>query len=153
MKKISTPYMASIKGMPYLVVFMMAVMLVLMLANRVYETRPSVLLFPCGMAVVCYHIAKSSAKDLADEVYDCGDSLLVRKSGEEERISLASIVNVNFNAQPSRITLTLDPPGRFGDRILFAPPPQVYWGQNPENEVAQDLVVRTSQARMAKLRR
>lgn len=147
MKKISTPYMTSIKGTPYLIVFMMAVMFVLMLVNRVYETKPSMFLLPIGMAIVGYYIAKMNARDLADEVYDCGDSLLVRMSGEEERISLASIVNVNFNTPPSRITLTLDPPGKFGGRILFTPPPQVYWGPNPDNPVALDLLLRVGQAR------
>ncbi|HMK20808.1 MAG TPA: hypothetical protein VK466_00650 [Terriglobales bacterium] len=150
MKKISTPYLSSIKGTPFLVVTFLAVTVGLMLVNRVYETNPLLLLLPCGMAVVGYYFGKRNAQDLADEVYDCGDSLLVRKSGEEDRIALANIVNLNFSAEPSRITLTLDPPRKFGDYVRFAPPPQVYWGPNPENPIAQDLVMRAGQARKSR---
>jgi len=147
MKKISTPYMDSMKLTPYMIVFLMAVIFILMVANRVYQTKPSMLLVPAAMAVAGYLAGKSNSEGLADEVYDCGDSLLVRKGREEERVPLANIANISFNAQPSRITLMLDPPGRFGDRILFAPPPQVYWGPNPESDVAQDLLLRVGQAR------
>jgi hypothetical protein len=149
MKRISSPYMSSIKVSPYLVPGLATIVFVIMLWSGAYRTSPLVLIVPPGMAVIAYVQARTSARNLADEVFDCGDSLLVRRKGEEERIPMASIINVNFNTPPSRIRLTLGTPGKFGQEIVFAPPPQVYFGPNPENEVARDLMVRASQARQS----
>jgi hypothetical protein len=147
MKRISTPYMFSVKAMPFAFVGLMVFILALMLLNGAYEKSPALLLMPCGMAFIGYHFAKMNSQGLVDAVYDCGDCILVRKRGDEEKIPLANIINVNFNAQPSRITLTLATPGKFGAQILFAPPPQVYVGPLPENGIAADLLVPASQAR------
>jgi len=147
MKRISTPYTFSIKALPFMFVGICAVVFALMLLRGAFQTKPTLLLWPCGMAVIGYCFAKLNSYGLVDEVYDCGDSILVRKNGLEDRISLSNIINVNFNAQPARITVRLSTPGRFGQQISFAPPPQVYVGPLPSNEIAEDLLVRASQAR------
>jgi hypothetical protein len=100
MKKISTPYMFSVKALPFALVGMMVFIFALMLLNGGYEKSPGLLLMPCGMAVIGYYFAKMNSQGLADEVYDCGDCILVRKRGDEEKIPLANIINVNFNARP-----------------------------------------------------
>jgi hypothetical protein len=64
------------------------------------------------------------ALNLVDEVFDLGDALLVRNGGQEERIALADIKNVNFfpYMSPPQVTLSLRRPSVFGenDRVLCA---------------------------------
>jgi len=121
----------------------------LMLTNGALEKNPVALLFPCGMAAFGYFAVRASQRNLVDEVYDCGDYLLVRNRGEEDTVPLSNIINVNFGVKPPRITLTLDPPGKFGAEVWFAPPPQVYFGFTPRNEIAADLLMRADKARTA----
>jgi hypothetical protein len=63
---------------------------------------------------------------LADEVYDGGDFLVVRRRGEEETVPLSNIVSVMWinrwkSIAPPRITLRLAHPGKFGSEIVFRP--------------------------------
>jgi hypothetical protein len=54
-----------------------------------------------------------------DEVFDEGDSLVVRNKGQEERISLSDISCVNYMSP--WVTLTLSKPSIFGAEIAFRP--------------------------------
>ena len=58
------------------------------------------------MAIIGYRFMKKMAFNLVDEVFDLGDALLVRNGGQEERIALADIKNVNFfpYMSPSQVT-------------------------------------------------
>lgn len=107
------------------------------------------LLMPCIMAAFGYFIFKKLLWELVDEVYDCGDSLLVRNRGEEETIALRDIMNVSVSSyvNPPRITLRVAVPSRFGTEISFSPP--VKFSLNPfaKNPVGEDLIVRVDQAR------
>jgi hypothetical protein len=88
--------------------------------------------------------------DLADEVHDCGDSLLIRKGSNEEHIPLSNIMNVSVstNMNPPRITLRLVKPGRLGSEISFSPPSRLSFNPFAKNPVAEDLMVRVDQARV-----
>ena len=61
--------------------------------------------------------------DLADEVVDAGDYLVVRKGRQEERVELSEIVSVNYVrfVNPARVTLRLARPGALGKEIAFIP--------------------------------
>jgi hypothetical protein len=85
------------------------------------EPEPMFYLVPAVMALFGFVLMKKLVWDLMDEVYDCGDSLLIRNRGEEERINLSNIINVNVssNTNPRRITLRLDKPSRLGNEIVF----------------------------------
>jgi hypothetical protein len=67
---------------------------------------------------------KRMAFNLVDEVFDLGDALLVRSGGQEERIALADIKNVNFfpYMSPPQVTLSLRRPSAFGDTVVFCAP-------------------------------
>jgi hypothetical protein len=57
-------------------------------------------------AVVLVPVSYAMTRNLVDEVFDDGDSLLVRFRGEEERIPFSNIDDVTaWNARPARITL------------------------------------------------
>ena len=149
MKKISTPYSFSLKIFPIFFFGFLALFFGLMLMNGAYEKNPQFLVIPAVMGVIGYIVMKTTLRDLADEVFDCGDFLLVRKRGEEDRVPLANIINVNFsmNARPARITLTLAKPSKFGPEISFALPPRVYLSPFPRSEIAEDLIARAQVAR------
>jgi hypothetical protein len=151
MKRISTPYSFSFKLLPFLFFGFVGFFLFLILINGVYKKAPMFLVVPCVMLVFGYQWWKTSVRDLADEVDDCGDYLLVKKRGEEDTVLLSNIINVNFSTARDgangRITLTLASPGKFGTEVTFAPPPHIYLSFPRRNEVAEDLLARAYKAR------
>jgi len=80
------------------------------------------LIIPVVMAIIGYQIMKKMA--FHDQVFDLGDALLVRNGGQEERIALADIKNVNFfpYMSPPQVTLSLRRASVFGDTIVFCAP-------------------------------
>jgi hypothetical protein len=104
---------------------------------------------PIGMAIFGYFLMKKLVWDLADEVYDCGESLLIRNRGSEERIALSNIMNVNVSTHmnPQRVTLRLVKPGAFGDEVAFSPVAKPSLNPFAKNPVAEDLIVRVDRAR------
>ena len=149
MKKISTPYTFSFKVFPFLYFGFIGVFIAMAWMSGAWEKQPGFLAIPCVMAVGGYFFMKAALTDLVDEVFDCGDFLLIKKGGKEERIPLSNIINVNFamNQKPARISLTLAKPGRFGSPISFALPPKIYLHPVPHSDVAEDLIVRAHAAR------
>jgi hypothetical protein len=73
------------------------------------------LIVPVVMAILGYQIMKRMAFNLVDEVFD---------GGQEERIALADIKNVNFfpYMSPPQVTLSLRRPSVFGETIVFCAP-------------------------------
>jgi hypothetical protein len=91
---------------------------------------------------------------LADEVYDGGDYLLVRRGRVEDRIALSDIMNVSVTAlvNPPRITLKLAKPSRFGDEVTFSPPRPMTLNPFARSAVADDLILRVDAARVKRAR-
>jgi hypothetical protein len=111
------------------------------------------LLIPIGTAVLSHCFLHALAGDLADEVVEAGDSLIVRKDGEEARIALADVVNVDASTlfNPPRITLSLRMPCRFGAKVVFSPPPNRRpFAPFAPNPTAEALIERVHRARMAR---
>jgi hypothetical protein len=150
MKKISTPYTFSLKIMPWLYFGFVAIFGGVVLMGGAIKKDPLFVFVPFAMAIGGYYFFRVALRNLADEVYDCGDFLLVRKGGNEDRVPLANIINVNFamNIRPARITLTLATPGKFGREIVFALPPKLYFSPLPTSELAADLIARAHTARL-----
>lgn len=107
-------------------------------------------------AIVSYVIMRSLLFDLADEVCDCGDALVVRNGGKEQQIPLIDITNVSYSgcSNPARITLRLRHATDFGKEVSFLPaPPRArsfslvpeYWFSMPP--LAEDLIERIDSAR------
>jgi len=150
MKKISTPYIASIKILfPVLWFGIVGGAILVLWSNGVAAKDPSALFIPVMMLLGGIFFMRVYAAPLADEVYDCGDHLLVRKDRQEERVPLADIINVNANlaVKPARITLTLARPGRFGAEVSFAPPPQFNLSPFARSGIADELIARINAAR------
>lgn len=75
------------------------------------------------MMGMMYFMFQSYLFDLVDEVWDLGDSLLIKNKGVEDTIALTNIINVNDMTCKNwpRIALMLREPCRFGKEISFSP--------------------------------
>lgn len=104
---------------------------------------------PLLMAVIGYAVMKKLIWDLADEVYDGGDFLLVKKRGQEDRILLSNVMNVSASTStnPPRIALRLVSPSLFGSEIAFSPVTGFTLNPFAKNKIAEDLIIRVDQAR------
>lgn len=105
------------------------------------------LLFPVIMAVFGFFVMKKLVFDLVDEVWDDGDSLLIKNGGQEQRIALTDIKNVNYAPymNPPRVTLSVRRPTVFGDKISFSAP--IRFMPFSTSPVIDDLINRIDAAR------
>ena len=105
------------------------------------------LLLPLGMAAVGFIIMKIFVWDLVDEVWDDGDSLVVKNKGREARIDLRNIININHTTftNPPSVSLTLRAPCEFGRIVKFSPPRR-FLGFS-EHPVVTELVQRIDHKR------
>jgi hypothetical protein len=152
MKRISNPFTVALRAMPILVFAFCAFIVVLALRKGALQKAPLFLIFPCLVAVGGYYAWKVSIRDLMDDVYDCGDYLVVKKHGEEDTVPLSNINYVNFSTDrrgaQRRIHLRLDTPSKFGTEISFVPPPNICFPRR--SEIAEDLATRADKARSAR---
>ena len=114
---------------------------------------PAFLVFPVLMAGVAFIFFRRVLWDLMDEVYDCGNFLLVRKAGEEDSIPLANIMNVSVSnfQNPPRITLRLIRPCRFGNDVAFLPIKSFTFNPFAKSQIGEDLIKRVYEVRSASL--
>ena len=99
------------------------------------------------MIVGGYFFMKKLVFDLVDEVWDDGNSLVIRNRGDEERIALSDIKNVSYSpfTNPPRVTLSVRRPTVFGEEIAFNAPTRIVpFSTSP---VIKDLIERIDLAR------
>lgn len=113
--------------------------------------QPQTFVFAAAMVVMGSVLFRKLIWGLADDVRDGGTFLLVRRSGVEERVPLANVMNVSMSqfSNPRRLTLRLRTPGRFGDEVTFIPK-QPPFRLNPfaRNAVAEKLIARVDAVRL-----
>jgi hypothetical protein len=151
MKKISSTKLFFTKYIfPTLWFGILGFVLFTMIWSKAYEKAPVAIIMPCVMTVFGYFLMKKLVWDLADEVYDCGDYLLIRKGKEEERIALSEIMNVSASllVNPPRVTLRLVKAGKLGEEIAFSPAKPFSFNPFARNEIIDDLILRVDKARV-----
>lgn len=152
MKKISSRTTTLHKRVFPLIWFgFLAVFVTTAIANgAILEGHWEFLAMPVVMAAFGFFLMKKLAWDLMDEVFDCGDALVVKKDGEEERIPLSNIMNVNASTHmnPPRVTLRLVNAGRFGSEVTFSPPAKFSFNPFAKNPLIDELIVRVDRARL-----
>jgi hypothetical protein len=76
-----------------------------------------------AMMLFGFFVMRAYVWDLADEVLDGGDRLVVRKGALEQTLLLRDVAEVKItrNSDPTRLTLVLAVRGVLGDKIVFAP--------------------------------
>jgi hypothetical protein len=105
------------------------------------------LLVPAAMMAFGFFIMKKLIFDLVDEVWDDGDALVIRNRGDEVRVALSDIKNVNYSPfiNPPRATLSLRKPTVFGEQITFCAPVRfIPFSMSP---VISQLIERIDRAR------
>lgn len=85
--------------------------------------------------------------DLVDEVWDCGDSLVLKNKGLEYQFALSEFMNVGYTGfmNPPRITLSLRNASDFGTEVAFIPLFSIFPYSMPP--IARDLIARIDEAR------
>ena len=80
-------------------------------------------ILPIVMAILGYFLMRAFIFDLMDEVWDEGNSLLVRNKNKVERIDFKNIKNIGYTflIYPNRVTLSLRIPSQFGSEVSFSP--------------------------------
>ena len=66
----------------------LAIFVVITILIGAAKSDPVFIIGPAVMAVFGFILMKKLVWDLVDEVYDCGDFLLIKNRGEEERVAL-----------------------------------------------------------------
>ena len=98
------------------------------------QVAPILIVFGIAVAWASVHLHRQ----MADEVWDGGDRLLVRRGSRDTTVTMADIAKVECRGQRHSATLTLHL--RDGGKILFCPrlnPPGSYYFAS--NLVADDL--------------
>lgn len=105
------------------------------------------MIFPLFMAVFGYFIMKKLVFDLADEVYDEGEALLIKNKGKEVRIYLKDIKNVSYATMinPPRVTMSIRYHTELGDELSFSPPAS--WIPFRKNKDIEELIDRIDKTR------
>jgi hypothetical protein len=109
---------------------------------------PLFLIVPLMMGFFGFILMKNLLWNLVDEVWDCGDYLLIRNGDDEESIQLSNIMNISVSTatNPPRITLRLTYPSRFGNEIAFSPLMKFTLNPFAKNPIAEDLIARVDRA-------
>ncbi|MCT8127414.1 hypothetical protein H1D31_15500 [Alishewanella sp. BS5-314] len=102
---------------------------------------------PVFMAVFGFVFFKKLLWDLADEVYDEGDSLLFRKGGKEQRVYLKEIINISHTQMqsPEKVVIQLRSEGTIGKELAFNPP--MRFNLFSKNPMVNELIERVDRAK------
>lgn len=111
-----------------------------------------IVVMPFFMAIFGYFLFKNLLWDLVDEVYDGGSFLLVKNGGQEFRVPLTDIVNVNCTiaVNPPRITLRLkgkSAQSALGTEVVFSPQRPLTLNPFAKVPIAEELISRVEEAR------
>lgn len=110
------------------------------------------LLAPVFMAGVGFFIFRKLIYDLVDEVWLDGDWLIVKNRGEQRRVALSDVMNINATTMtnPRRITVMLRTDSRYGRSFSFMPasPRGLLSAFNPD-PIATELIERVDALRGA----
>ena len=149
MKKISQTTFVLKRVFPAIWFGFLAVFLIMGTATGQAFKEPMIIVVPIIMAVMGYFMFKEMLWVLADEVYDCGDFLLIKKGPLEDNVYFSNVMNVSATTMmnPPHITLRLISAGRLGDRVTFAPETKFSLNPFATNPIAEDLMMRAYKAR------
>ena len=108
------------------------------------------LVVPLIMMGFGYIVMKKLVFDLVDEVWEDGETLLIRNGGQEQRVALRDIKNVSYSAviNPFRVTLSVRQSTTFGEQIAFMAP--VRFVPFTTSPIINELIERVDQARQVR---
>jgi len=127
----------------------LALFLLLVVFTGAFKKDVLFLVIPLAMALFGLALMRALIWDLADEVKDGGDFLLVRRGRIEERVQLGNVVNVGMSqfTNPPRLSLRLRTAGQLGDEVVFIPRGRPRLNPFARNELAEQLLQRVERLR------
>ena len=147
MKKISGSTFYFKKLFPSFWFGFLALFFVISLSSGAVSESLMFLVVPIFMAVFGFIFFKKLLWDLADEVFDEGDSLLFRKGDKEQRVLLKDVINVSYAQMnsPERVVLQVRSDGAIGKELVFNPP--IRFKPFTKNPLITELIERVDRAR------
>jgi hypothetical protein len=109
-------------------------------------------LMPLFMVGVMFVLYRALLHDLMDEVWLDGDYLVVKNRGQQVRVALRDVMNVNATTMtnPRRVTLMLRTDSRFGRNLAFMPAsPRGFLSAFKPDPIATELIERVDALRVA----
>ena len=120
--------------------------LLFVIVSASYDIEASTLALLIVAMIILVFVFWLRVSNLADEVLDAGNALVVRSGGQEERIALSDIKDIkSLTLGPPRVRLSLRRHTMFGDTVAFCAPVSMvpFW----ESPVIHDLIDRVDAAR------
>jgi tellurite resistance protein TehA-like permease len=132
----------------FLILIFLLIAVPLFFGGKQTEPPPyPMLVVPLAMMGFGYFFMKKLVSDLVDEVWEDGDSLVVKNRGQEEHIAFGNIKNISYSQfmNPPRVTVVTRTPTTFGDKIAFFTPARFF--PLSSSPLIDDLIDRVDQAR------
>jgi len=101
-------------------------------------------------AISAVILGKIYLHPLMDEVYDCDDSLLMKRGDESETIPFMEIVNISYDPRYKTLMVRLRNKSKFGDNPAFIPVLKIHMSE--KNETFEDLIAKVDSVRLSHYR-
>jgi hypothetical protein len=149
MKIISKPLVFLRYVMPILTLVFLSISFVAVVQNKEYERSVLTLIVPLFLLGLFYFLFKKFVWDLANEVIDNEDRLLVTKGELQIEIRLSNIMNISSSMlqNPPRLTLRLRDPCVWGSELSFSPLEPGFSLIRTRSKIADDLILRIDKIR------
>lgn len=150
MKKISGQMVLIKKIFPGFVLSFFGIAIALGLSSGITKENGVGLLVLIGFSIYTLLIFKRMLWDLADEVLDCGDSLIFRESGTKTKVMLSDITHVEYHYgySPERVTVFVNASSGNKYEFVFCPKGEWRFSRRDKNPLVLDLIVRIEQSKL-----
>ena len=127
----------------------LAVFVIVLIGTNTIYLHFMLWVIPLLLATLGFILMKVLIWGVMDEVIDCGDYLIVKYRGQEDKIPLSNIININWTTyqNPTSITLRLKIAGKFGQTISFFPVTHFGINRFKTHPLAEELIMRVDAAR------
>lgn len=106
------------------------------------------LLEACGIVIFFWLVDSAVSSDLADEVRDQGDHLMIKRGSTTERIPLSNLRKVTVDSDGEVMELYFVNPTRFGRKVAFSPIASLRLNPFGEHPLVEELMNRAYAARL-----
>lgn len=150
MKTISSKWTFFMKTIFPIVWFgFLAVFVIVLIGTNTITLHFMLWVMPLLLAALGFILMKVLIWGGMDEVIDCGDYLIVKYRGQEDKIPLSNIININWTTyqNPPSISLRLKNASKFGQTISFFPITRFGMNRLKTHPIAEELITRVDAAR------
>lgn len=150
MKKISGEMVLIKKLYPAFVFSIFGISIALGLSGGITKENGFGLLVLIGASIYTFLSFKRLLWDLADEVFDCGDSLIFLKSGTKTKVMLSDITHVEYNHShsPERVKVFVNTSNANKYEFVFCPEGKWKLSWRDKNPLVLELIDRIEQSKL-----